>query len=184
MCNIGKMGCSGPSGSYNQCTAIHGKRSASSERTSRNERGTALVEFAICLPLLTILASGVMDLGRVFVLQEGLRNAVRESAAYAALHPGQQQAGSGACADPANATWRGTNEGKADTSVTFTYVPSVACTTDPNTLAAANLAPGQPLRVKATRTMHTLMPLYAGDLKVSASVCVAVAGAAPTGTCP
>lgn len=146
--------------------------------------GTALVEFAICLPLLTILASGVMDLGRVFVLQEGLRNSVREAAAYAALHPGQQQADSGVCANPANATWRGTNEGKTDASITFTYIPSVACTTDPGTLAAAHLGPGQPLRVKATRTMHTLMPLFSGDLKVSASVCVAVAGAAPSGTCP
>lgn len=143
-----------------------------------------MVEFAICLPLLSILASGVMDLGRVFVLHESLQNAAREAAVYAAVHPGQQTSATGACADPANATWRGAREGKSDPTLAFTYTPSVACTTDPSTLAAANLAPGQALRIKATRTMHTLTPLFPSDLEVSASVCVAVAGAAPTGSCP
>ena len=142
------------------------------------------MEFSICMPLLIVLASGVMDLGRVFVLHEGLQNAAREAAAYAADHPGQQEAGTGVCANPNNADWRGANEGKADSSLAFTYTPAVTCTTDPTALAAANLAPGQPMRIKATRTMHTLMPLFTSDLKVSASVCVAVAGATPTGTCP
>lgn len=150
----------------------------------RDQRGVAMVEFAICMPLLTILASGVMDLGRVFVIQESLRNSVREAAAYAALHPGQQRAASGVCADPSNADWRGANEAKPDSSLSFTYTPSVACTTDPSALATAGLAPGQPLRVTGTRVMHTLMPLYTSDMKVSASVCIAVAGAAPSGTCP
>ena len=143
-----------------------------------------MVEFAICLPLLIILAAGVMDLGRVFVIQESLRNSVREAAAYAALHPGQQKTASGACADPANADWRGANEAKPDSSLSFTYTPSVTCTTDLGALASAGLAPGQPLRVTGTRVMHTLMTFYSTDLKVSASVCIAVAGAAPSGSCP
>lgn len=143
-----------------------------------------MVEFAICLPLLMVLVSGVMDLGRVFVLHESLQNAVREAAAYAALHPGQQKAAAAPCADPANADWRGRNEGKADPTLAFTYTPSVACTTDPSALSAANLGPGKPLRVKATRTMQTFMPFFPSGLAVSASVCVTVGGATPTGTCP
>lgn len=153
--------------------------------SGRAERGVAMVEFAICLPLLMILVSGVMDLGRVFVLHESLQNAAREAGAFAAGHPGQQKAAAGACVDPANADWRGTAEGKAaGNPLTFAYSPSVPCTTDPAVLTAANLAPGQPLRVKVTTTMRTLMPLYTTDLKVSATVCVAVSGSAPSGTCP
>lgn len=149
-----------------------------------SDRGSALLEFAICLPLLTTLVFGIMDLGRAYVLQESLQNAAREAGAYAAVHPGQQKLASGACSDPGNADWQGTNEGKADATLTFTYSPSVACTTDLTALAAANLAPGQPMRIRATKTMKTLTPLFAPSLSISATVCVAVAGGTPTGTCP
>jgi Flp pilus assembly protein TadG len=149
-----------------------------------DQRGAALVEFALCLPVLTILVFGVIDVGRAYVLLESLQNAAHEAAAYAAVHPGQQKVATGACADPANADWRGTREGKADSTLTFTYTPSVACTSDPAVLAAANLAPGQPLKVKATKTMQVLTPLFTSNLTISATVCVSVSGATPTGTCP
>lgn len=146
----------------------------------------ALVEFSICLPVLAILTFGIIDVGRLFVAYEGLQNAAREAATYASQHPGQQHASTGtACADPANADWRGAHEGSATRSYTFTYSTDMAsCVTDPTQLPST-LAPGKPLRVKARTVVHTLTPLLPATLSVGASVCVSVAGATPSGAaCP
>jgi Flp pilus assembly protein TadG len=53
----------------------------------RGERGVALVEFALLLPFLAVLVFGTVDLGRGFSQQNRLKNASREGAAYAQLHP-------------------------------------------------------------------------------------------------
>ncbi|MGZ4683652.1 MAG: TadE/TadG family type IV pilus assembly protein, partial [Acidimicrobiales bacterium] len=53
----------------------------------RNDRGAALMEFALLLPLLAILAFGVADLGRAYSLQNRVTNMAREGAFYAQFHP-------------------------------------------------------------------------------------------------
>ena len=53
----------------------------------RGERGVALVEFALLLPFVALLVFGTIDLGRGFNQQNRLKNASREGAAYAQLHP-------------------------------------------------------------------------------------------------
>ncbi len=53
----------------------------------RKHRGQALVEFALILPILLLLAFGCIDLGRVFYYQEAVTNVAREGARYGALHP-------------------------------------------------------------------------------------------------
>ncbi|MEY2566584.1 MAG: hypothetical protein QOE35_1113 [Actinomycetota bacterium] len=53
----------------------------------RGERGVALVEFALLLPFVALLVFGTIDLGRGFSQQNRLKNASREGAAYAQLHP-------------------------------------------------------------------------------------------------
>jgi PKD repeat protein len=50
-------------------------------------RGQALVEFALILPILTILLMMALDLGRVYFGWVGLQNAARIGANYAAVHP-------------------------------------------------------------------------------------------------
>jgi len=152
------------------------------------ERGAALVEFAICLPAIAVLTLGVVDFGRAYTLTQRARSAAREAALYAAGHPGQLHNVAGtACADPANAAWRGSNAWTG--SFTFTFSPDVAnpltdCNPDP---LPNGLGAGQPLRVTATANMLIFTPLVGAIVgnpaKVSATVCVDVAGPPSTVPC-
>lgn len=65
-----------------------GSRTRASGVLRRSERGAALAEFALVLPILAILVFGTIDLGRVFRLNTRLENAAREGAAgIAAFSP-------------------------------------------------------------------------------------------------
>jgi Flp pilus assembly protein TadG len=154
----------------------------------RRERGAALVEFAICLPGLALLTLGVVDFGRAYSLTQQARSAAREAAFYAASHPGQLHRVAGtACADPANAAWRGSNAGAG--SFAFTFSPDLAnpvtdCNPSP---LPAGLGAGQPLRVTATGSLTIFTPLVGAIVgnpaKVSATVCVDIAGPPSTVPC-
>jgi Flp pilus assembly protein TadG len=52
---------------------------------NRKQRGTALVEFAVMLPLLTLLLVGVVDMGLIIHEHQLLQNAAREGAHFSAL---------------------------------------------------------------------------------------------------
>ena len=54
---------------------------------NRDERGAALVEFAIMLPILIVLLFGVIDYGRLLYTRITLHEAVQEGSIYAATHP-------------------------------------------------------------------------------------------------
>ncbi len=54
-------------------------------RFHRDDRGAAMVEFAIIAPLLFLLVFGVIDFGRVFFLYNNLTNAAREGARAGAV---------------------------------------------------------------------------------------------------
>ena len=56
-------------------------------RTDRT-RGQALVEFALVLPVLTLLLAGFWDLGRVVLAHDAANHAAREAARYALVHGG------------------------------------------------------------------------------------------------
>ena len=49
-------------------------------RRVRTERGAAMVEFAILLPLFLLVIAGIVDFGRAFFTQIALSNAAREGA--------------------------------------------------------------------------------------------------------
>lgn len=51
------------------------------------QKGQSLVEFALVLPLLVLILSGLLDLGRVYYVLVTLEDMAAEGAAYAALHP-------------------------------------------------------------------------------------------------
>jgi Flp pilus assembly pilin Flp len=53
-------------------------------RVARNESGAAMVEFAIVLPLLTLLVFGMIDFGRAFKYYNNLATAARDGARYGA----------------------------------------------------------------------------------------------------
>jgi Flp pilus assembly protein TadG len=54
-------------------------------RLPRGERGAALVEFALVLPLLLVVIAGVVDFGFLFQRYEVVTNAAREGARLASL---------------------------------------------------------------------------------------------------
>ena len=51
------------------------------------QRGAALVEMVLVLPLLLVLAFGIIDVGRLIFTQITLNEAVQEGALYAGTHP-------------------------------------------------------------------------------------------------
>jgi Flp pilus assembly protein TadG len=57
-------------------------------RLPRSERGGALVELAVALPLLILIAIGVMDYGRVFFTSIAVSNAARAGAEWGAYGNG------------------------------------------------------------------------------------------------
>ena len=54
-------------------------------RFGRNERGQALVEFALVLPILLILVLGIIEFGRAWNLHQTITHAAREGARTAAM---------------------------------------------------------------------------------------------------
>ncbi|HEX6966778.1 MAG TPA: TadE/TadG family type IV pilus assembly protein [Gemmatimonadaceae bacterium] len=55
-------------------------------RFAHSERGAAMVEFAIVLPLLLLLVFGIIDFGRALYTLNNLTSAVREGGRYAAAN--------------------------------------------------------------------------------------------------
>ncbi|MBQ6711114.1 MAG: pilus assembly protein [Clostridia bacterium] len=56
------------------------------KRFVRSEKGQAIVEFALVLPLLLALLCGIIDFGWLYYNQITLNNAAREGARYAVIH--------------------------------------------------------------------------------------------------
>ncbi len=56
-------------------------------RRPTSERGAALVEMALVLPLLVLLVFGIVDLGRLLFTQIALHEAAQEGSLYASTNP-------------------------------------------------------------------------------------------------
>ncbi|GAB6876054.1 TadE family protein [Thermaerobacter litoralis] len=57
-------------------------------RRPGRQRGQALVELAVLLPVLLLILMGVLDLGRYVYTGLTVRHAAREGARFGAVHPG------------------------------------------------------------------------------------------------
>ena len=53
----------------------------------RNQKGQALVEFAIILPLLFLLIFGIFEFGRAMFIKNSLNNAARSAVRVAVVTP-------------------------------------------------------------------------------------------------
>lgn len=53
---------------------------------SKSEKGQAMVEFALLLPILLLIFSGIINFGWIFGNQLLANNAAREAARYTAIH--------------------------------------------------------------------------------------------------
>lgn len=69
--------------------AACGRRSPS-RRARRNRRGAAVVEFAIVAPLFILLLFGMIEFGRMIMVQQVLTNASREGARRAIIEGSTQ----------------------------------------------------------------------------------------------
>src|SRR5262245_39983313 len=63
--------------------------------------GTEIIEFAVSLPLLVVIAVGIYDFGSAFTLKNKLTAAVREGSRVASSQPRPPEV-SGACGAPAS----------------------------------------------------------------------------------
>ena len=56
------------------------------KKLRRSEKGQAMVEMALVLPILLLLVGGIVDFGWLFYNKLALNNAAREGARYASIH--------------------------------------------------------------------------------------------------
>ena len=95
-------------------------RDLSVMRTLKSERGQDIVELALVLPLLLVIAMAVLDFGRAFSTYLVLTNAAREGARQASMGPYSTTV----ITEAALNETRGS--GLADGDVTVTIVPAAA----------------------------------------------------------
>lgn len=143
------------------------------------EQGTALVEFALLLPLLALLGLGTVDVGRAYRTVNEVKNAAREAAAFAQLHPAML-AGTG-CTTPDTAQWHARNEGGATAS---TFAVDIATPAGTFSSADAGCGPfdaaatsGQNITVTVSTPFTILTPLVrsvTGNPTIRSSVTVRV----------
>jgi len=91
----------------------------------KNERGSALIEVALTLPLLLLVAAGIFEFGRAYQTQQVLTNAVREGARIAVL-PNQPS---------------GAAESRVTSYLTNGQLPNAGTATVTNTAAAVLTKP-------------------------------------------
>lgn len=72
----------------NQNGAATDSNQATLNKTRRRRSGTAAVEFAVILPFIMVLFLGIIEFGRVLMVQQILTNAAREGCRYAVLPGG------------------------------------------------------------------------------------------------
>jgi hypothetical protein len=58
-----------------------------SQEHSTRERGQSMVEFALTMSVLMLIAVGVLDFGRMYMTYVALQNAAGEGAMFGAIHP-------------------------------------------------------------------------------------------------
>jgi len=102
----------------------------------KNERGSALIEVALTLPLLLLVAAGIFEFGRAYQTQQVLTNAVREGARVAVL-PNQPTGAAATRVTTYLTNGQLPNAGTATVTVTATTI-SIGGTTTPGSRVTVN----------------------------------------------
>ena len=139
-----------------------------------DERGAVLVELALAILPISVLAFGTIDFGRAYAVETQLRNAARAAANYARSFPTQVSAtpdasGAGTCADPNNIQYQAVAEPQPASSSTLPAgsVLSVVDVTTGATLTGCGpdagsppvVAPGDTLQVQVSAPFTLISPL-------------------------
>jgi Flp pilus assembly protein TadG len=139
------------------------------------ESGVALVELALCLPFLAIIAFGTIDLGRAYLTWVQVKNAAREGANYAQTHPYIQKPVGSECANPDNIEYRARVE---SAGATVTVSPNTPNGTGCD-ITATSPGAGSSVTVSVSRPFTIYTPLVSavtGSITVRAAVTEAVQG--------
>lgn len=79
---------------------------------SKSEKGQSLVEIALVFPILLMILSGILDLGRAYFIYIALEDGAGEAALYLSINAACRYATDGPqCADPNNADFRARHAG-------------------------------------------------------------------------
>ncbi|MEY2476277.1 MAG: hypothetical protein QOG87_1592 [Actinomycetota bacterium] len=130
------------------------------KRMRRDQRGVALVEFALMLPFLALLVFGTVDMGRAYSLQNRLRNASREGAAYAQVEPTRVSG----CVNGGDGTiTKRAGDEDADLVGESGYAVVVLdAAGNPITGCASSVSTGAKVRVRVQATFDVLTPFVGG----------------------
>ena len=154
-------------------------------RRLRGDDGAAVVEFALCLPILALLVCGVIDLGRAYSAWNETKNAASEGAAYAQRHPNQPRPDPGdtACNNPNNIEYRVRQELPGTSAPTLTVIvknPETDTVITACNNAAQKIESNHPVSVRVERSFDLITPIIGnivGDpMTIGADVEVKVLG--------
>ncbi len=118
----------------------------------REERGAAVVEFAIVLPLLVLLVFGIVEFAIAYNRQQGLHAAAREGARVAAL----PQTTTSDVVSRVHSALQGVLSPSDINNVTVTVTPS-------GTQPCNNAAPGTHVVVSVTAPDQLTIPLFSSQ---------------------
>jgi Flp pilus assembly protein TadG len=124
----------------------------------RASRGSAIIEFALCLPFLVIFALGTVDGARLYSTWNRTKHAAQQGANFAQYYPLRQAPNTGVCAAPNNITSRVKNEG-SDLTVTVSPVASPSCQ---DVSASSSIHSGQTVTVTVTAPFTFITPFARG----------------------
>jgi Flp pilus assembly protein TadG len=144
-----------------------------------HERGIAMVEFAILLPLLAMIVMGVIELGRVYSTWNAVKNAAREGANYAQHFPYSQNDITPPSPDPCTAPNNITSRAQQEAGSKFNVVTTPATPDGSGCDAVDKFPAGQNVTVTVSTPFTLFTPLVqklVGNLTISASVTVRVLG--------
>ncbi len=119
-----------------------------------SSRGAAMVEFALALPLLLILALGTIDGARLYATWNRTKTGAHEGAIYAQWFPLHQAQTGVLCTGSNSITARARNEG-GDLNVTVAPAVTPACQ---ELTPASVIQPGQTVTVTASAPFSFVSP--------------------------
>lgn len=141
----------------------------------RASRGSALIEFALCLPFLVIFALGTVDGARLYSTWNRTKHAAQQGANFAQYYPLRQAPTGTLCAAPNNILDRVKNEG-SDLTVVVTPTASPSCQ---DLTTVSSLQAGQTVTVKVTAPFTFITPFARvlwGNPTVSGTAKITVQG--------
>ena len=131
----------------------------------KNQKGQALVEFAIILPLLFLLIFGIFEFGRAMFIKNSLNNAARSAVRVAVVTPTLADItySAGAFTNPPD----GTDKIKAKIYDILLYIKKDTATATVNVVEHPNALPSDTVTVTVTGDFVSIVSTITNKLQIS-----------------